>query len=145
MTAVSIGLAKQIKDVGGDLDASACGEVSVLLKGNADVQHVHDVERRLVESWAIQALGTTRRKICDPCKAGKGIYKDCRTVNGLLDGVCGNCKRRERCGECNHSEVFKEALREQQKTHRFEMKHAKYVVVRAPGKRATKAPKVYCS
>lgn len=111
--------------MGGSLDAAACENKSVLLKAGVPFNDYKKLERRLVESWAIQALGTTRRKACGPCSEGKGIYKDCRTVKGLLDGVCGNCKRRERCGECNHSEVWKEGLRESLAVERIARKSEK--------------------
>jgi hypothetical protein len=109
----TIKFTKDVKDAGGALDVPACGGKSVLLKKDIDFQKSHALERRVVESWAIQALGTTRRKPCKPCQEGKGIYKDCRTAKGLLGGVCGNCKRRERCGECEYSETWKEAFREE--------------------------------
>jgi hypothetical protein len=116
---------RDVKQAGGNLDATACGNKSVLLKNNVDFAEYSKLERRLVESWAIQALGTTRRKPCTPCSEGKGIFKDCRTATGLLEGVCGNCKRRERCGECNFSEVWKEGNRESLRIQRAARKAEK--------------------
>lgn len=115
-------------------------------------QEYSKLERRLVESWAIQALGTTRRNPCEPCFEGKGIYKDCRTVKGLLGGVCGNCKRRERCGECNHSELWKEGVRETLRIERTARKAEKEEVTGRDviaggryGMRNVTRPKVYGS
>jgi hypothetical protein len=124
-----------------NLDAGSCADTSVLVKNDV-VFDTASVERRLIESFVIQALGTTRRKVCDPCAEGKGIYKQCRTREGFFGGACGNCKRRERCGECNFSDVFKEALREELKDVRTALAQRDEQVTSSRGRNTTK-PAVY--
>ena len=112
------------------------------MKEEVDFNEGRPLERRLIESFVIQALGATRRKVCKACKAGKGMYKQCRTAGDLFDGVCGNCKRRERCGECEYSAVYQEALRENLKDKRFAMRQEMKETETQSGRKTT-VPAVY--
>jgi hypothetical protein len=101
----------ELRTSGEDLTAPACGGASVQLKPDVQLLTAPGQKRRLVESFAIQALGITRRKKCEACQEGKGIYVQCRTLDGVLGRTCGNCKQRERGAQCNFSEQYRDEMK----------------------------------
>ena len=75
---------------------------------------------RVKESWLIQALGGTRRsKKCLRCVEGRpgdfDLWVQCRTVQGLYDGACANCKRQEKGLHCTLSKAFMQEETEAEK------------------------------
>jgi hypothetical protein len=48
----------------------------------------------------IQGFGKKWNQQCTKCTQGKGPYEDCVTLEGLLGGTCGNCKKLGKATEC---------------------------------------------
>lgn len=76
---------------------------SVYVKADKEFCGANLTERRVVDSWIIQAYGKLRSSQCEECvkgEAGKGIYWGCYTLEGAANGACGNCKRGDRATQC---------------------------------------------
>jgi hypothetical protein len=74
-------------------------------------------ESRLVAAWVIQAFGEVSNSMCTNCTEGKGIFVECRTLKGLADGACGNCKKRDHSARCSLSNGFKAAKQAREKAY----------------------------
>ena len=69
-------------------------------------------QRIIVASFIIQAYGGLHSDPCTKClktadKASGHLerYMECRTLPGLFNGICGNCKRDNHAELCSHGEV----------------------------------------
>ena len=70
-------------------------------------------DRKIMESFVIQAYGEERMDPCTKCEKSKheesgrlGRYLECRTLEGFFKGICGNCKRDDHGAECSHGEEW---------------------------------------
>jgi hypothetical protein len=77
----------------------------VILRKDSEIYGSNAYDRNIVESWLIQAFGKKWNQQCTKCIQGKGSYEDCVTLEGLLDGTCGNCKRLGKATECTFHEL----------------------------------------
>jgi Protein of unknown function (DUF3716) len=80
----------------------------VYMQGAVSFYGTNIMERRVLESWMIQALGEKREVQCKHCEDGRGHYRGCYTLRGLFGGACGNCKRGDRGGDCGLSSASQE-------------------------------------
>jgi hypothetical protein len=91
------------------------GQLVVHVKPDVEYVSGDAKEPRLVAAWVIQAYGVDMDEPCTNCAEGKGIFVDCRTLKGLADGACGNCKKRDHNARCSHSNAFKAAKKAREK------------------------------
>ena len=62
-----------------------------------------------------QCWGEDTAEDCTNCRDNKGVFVNCRTLEGLLDGACGNYKKRDHGAQCSHSNAFKRAAEAREK------------------------------
>jgi hypothetical protein len=117
-------------------------ENGVYLRKNAVFLGTNTMERRVVDSWVIQALGKPLSVGCEYCDQGNGIYRHCCTLQGLFGGVCGNCMRAGRGGQCGLSLTTQELdeKRVEQDQAKFELQTSREE--RAANRRKTKDSEV---
>jgi hypothetical protein len=105
-----------------DIEDNACVIPNdVILRKDSEMYGSNAYDRNVVESWLIQAFGKKWNQQCTKCVQGKGSYEDCVTLEGLLGGTCGNCKRLGKATECtfhelNMSELERRVREEVQRT-----------------------------
>jgi hypothetical protein len=54
-------------------------------------------------------------ELCTNCAEGKGIFIDYRTLKGLIDGACGNYKKRDYSARYSYLNIFKVVKRVREK------------------------------
>jgi hypothetical protein len=108
---------------------------SVYVKKNMAFCGTNFTERRVVESWMIQAFGKVGNSTCEQCQEDKGVYYDCRTLQGFADGACGNCKRGDRATLCSKTSAVVEKKASEVNENLQDMQQAEDRATRA-GRRA---------
>lgn len=85
---------------------------TVWYNADDDFFHNNSRDRKIVESFIIQAYRELRSAY-SKCQKSQhqesgriGRYMECRTLEGLFKGICGNCKRSDHGRECSHGEDF---------------------------------------
>ena len=69
--------------------------------------------QKLCESWVIQAYGAIEPRRCKRCTIDTkddelpNGYLECRTIDPVFEGCCGNCKRDEKGKQCDHNSTLK--------------------------------------
>jgi Protein of unknown function (DUF3716) len=102
-------LEKLLKGLGIDVEMPGLQLLNTVhLKYDEEFFYTNALDRRVVESFVIQAFGQDRTG-CTHCigqngMPPKGIYIECRTLAGFNKGGCGNCKRRDHSIQCTYHE-----------------------------------------
>jgi hypothetical protein len=122
-----------------DLNAARAYNLKAWYKKDEPVYATNAWERRICESFLIQAKGKRHNNKCARCEEEKRSYFECRTLEDQWDGAYDNYKKLGRETECSLSKEYirmqKEAVKEEaakQKPHPG--------ANRAAGKRAINPP-----